>query len=392
MNRSEFLKSIIKRLHDGESVDSVKNEFKEVFKDVPASEIAEAERLLIAGGMPVEEIQRLCDVHASLFEGEVVNDTEGFEMGHPLEVFKAENRGIEKFINSELMPELKEIKSGSEDREKIKYLLAKLSKIDLHYSRKENLLFPYLEREGITAPPKVMWGVDDEIRAKIKFLMEKIDEISREDIIEKFDELISQVKGMIMKEDEILTPLLIHNLTESDWKVVAGESSQIGYVFTGDIEGASPSDAKAWLKEGSAENEGVELGGIRLPSGYFETEELTAVLNSLPCDITFVGADDKVHFFSEQKNRVFPRTRTIIGRRVADCHPPKSLDAVEKLIEAFKSGKKDTESFWIQRGGAFILIRYYAIRNPKGEYLGVLETTEEISELRSLEGNKTLMD
>ena len=124
----------------------------------------------------------------------------------------------------------------------------------------------------------------------------------------------------------------------------------------------------------------------------FETEELTAVLNSLPCDITFVGADDKVHFFSEQKNRVFPRTRTIIGRRVADCHPPKSLDAVEKLIEAFKSGKKDSESFWIQRGGAFILIRYYAIRNPKGEYLGVLETTEEISELRSLEGNKTLMD
>ena len=121
-----------------QSVDSVKNEFKEVFKDVPASEIAEAERLLIAGGMPVEEIQRLCDVHASLFEGEVINDSEGFEMGHPLEVFKAENRGIEKFIDSELMSELKEIKSGSEDREKVKYLLTKLSKIDLHYSRKEN--------------------------------------------------------------------------------------------------------------------------------------------------------------------------------------------------------------------------------------------------------------
>lgn len=147
----------------------------------------------------------------------------------------------------------------------------------------------------------------------------------------------------------------------------------------------------AWLKKGLAEAESRSGEGIQLPSGFFTEKELTHVLNSLPCDITFVGDDDKVHFFSEQPDRVFPRTRTIIGRDVADCHPPKSLEAVEKLVDAFKKGTKDSESFWIQRGDMFILIRYFAVRDDEGKYLGVLETTEEISALRKLEGNKTLM-
>ncbi|MPN57775.1 hypothetical protein SDC9_205469 [bioreactor metagenome] len=132
-------------------------------------------------------------------------------------------------------------------------------------------------------------------------------------------------------------------------------------------------------------------GEIKLPSGFFSTRELEAVLNTLPSDVTFVGADGKVHYFSEGKTRVFPRTRSIIGRDVENCHPPKSLHVVEKLIEDFKSGKKEEERFWIQKGGMFILIRYYAVRDKEGTYLGVVEVTEEISGLRSLEGSKTLL-
>ena len=157
------------------------------------------------------------------------------------------------------------------------------------------------------------------------------------------------------------------------------------------MEGASPSDAKAFARTGSAEPEARPEGAINLPSGYFTGPELTALLNTLPCDVTFVGADDTVHFFIEQPSRVFPRTRTIIGRRVADCHPPKSLPVVEALIGAFKDGSKDSEAFWIQRGEQFILIRYYAVRDGQGKYLGVLECTEEISALRQLEGSKLLM-
>ncbi len=144
----------------------------------------------------------------------------------------------------------------------------------------------------------------------------------------------------------------------------------------------------------SAKGDTLEQSGdkVRLPSGAFTLEELTSMLNTMPGDITFVGKDDKVRYFSEGKERVFPRTRSIIGRDVAHCHPPKSLHVVEKLVDDFKAGVKDEESFWLQRGDQFILIRYYAVRSGSGEYLGVMEVTEEISALRSLEGNKLLAD
>ena len=174
------------------------------------------------------------------------------------------------------------------------------------------------------------------------------------------------------------------------------DSGDIGYAFNGGIEGASPSDATSWYRwnatiSGALDEPASSVDGeIVLPSGHMNTEELTWMLNSLPSDITFVGADDRVRYFSEGKERVFPRTRTIVGREVAHCHPPKSLGAVEALIADFKAGRKESESFWLQKGSSFILIRYYAVRNDKGEYLGVVESSEEISALRSLEGEKRL--
>ena len=255
-------------------------------------------------------------------------------------------------------------------------------------------MFPYLERAGITGPPQVMWGTDDEIRAQIKQAQQAAEARDRMALDAVMPGLIEQIRSMMMKENEILTPMMIHNIDADAWRVIAAESPQIGYVMTGGIEGASPSDAVAWLEgraDAQPEQVAVAEGEVQLPSGCLSLAELTALLNTLPCDVTFVGADDTVRFFSENETRVFPRTRTIIGRRVADCHPPKSMDAVTRLVEAFRSGEKDSESFWIQRGGAFILIRYFALRDTDGSYLGVLETTEEISELRSLEGDKTLM-
>jgi DUF438 domain-containing protein len=268
-----------------------------------------------------------------------------------------------------------------------------LTKLNAHYQRKENLLFPYLEAAGVTAPPKVMWGVDDEIRSlwkKLTIGLEKggIDEL------EVLDELLANVNSMITKENTILMPLLMDKLDEAAWLTIAKDSPEIGYCFNGGIEGASPSDAVAWYRwnasiKGESEPKGPK-GSIQLPSGSFSFEELESILNSLPCDLTFVSKDDKVAYFSEGKERVFPRTRSILGREVANCHPPKSLKAVEKLVQDFKDGKKDSETFYLQRGGLFILIRYYAVRNAAKEYLGVLEVTEEISSLRALEGEKTL--
>lgn len=384
----EALRNILQKLNDGASVDDVKEEFAASFKSVDAREIAAAEAELIKGGLPVEEILNLCNVHAAVVEGSVDVIAVDPERGHPLTVFYQENDGLEEFLAGEYA-EAKSEFLGNGDGGRFVRALKELYKVDKHYGRKENLMFPYLERNGITAPPKVMWGKDDEIRDLIKAVLAKAEAGEKDEAL--IDEMEFEVRGMIQKENEILKPMLVDSLTDEDWKLVAQEGAQYGYAFVADVEGASPSDVAAWVKDEQDLNHRTGDNDVELPSGYFNAYELEALLNTIPSDITYVNAEDKVQYFSEGKHRVFPRTRTIIGRLVEDCHPPKSLDRVLAVVEAFKSGEKDEEHFWIQKDGQFILIRYYAVRGAKGEYLGVVETTEEISELRQLEGSKTLL-
>ncbi len=386
--QAEALKDILRKLSDGASPEEVREEFLASFSTVDASEIAAAEAELIRTGTPVEEILQLCNVHAAVVGGSVKGIEADTGRGHPLTVFYKENEGLTAFLEGDYAQAKAGFLAGDDSGPYVR-ALKELLKLDRHYARKEQLIFPYLEREGITAPPKVMWGKDDEIRNLIKSSLAKAEAGERDERL--FAEMEYEVRGMIQKENEILKPMLVENLTGEDWKTVARESDQFGYAFTGDLEGASPSDAKAWLKgdEGPVQRSGDHA--VELPSGYFSARELEALLNSLPGDITYVNAEGRVQYFSEGKHRVFPRTRTIIGRLVEDCHPPKSLHRVLAVVEAFKSGEKDEEHFWIQKDGLFILIRYYAVRDAGGAYLGVLEVTEEISDLRKLEGSKTLL-
>lgn len=387
--QAEALKDILQQLNAGASVEDVRKKFQMTFDTVDASEIAAAEAELIKAGTPVEEIQQLCNVHASVVEGNVEIVAIDPIMGHPLTVFYSENAGLEKFLAGEYS-EAKSAFLSSDDNKTYVGALKELYKLDKHYSRKEQLMFPYLEKNGITAPPKVMWGKDDEIRELIKKAIKKAEAGEKDETL--FSEMEFEVRGMIQKENEILKPMLVDNITDEDWKVIAQESYQFGYAFVDGIEGASPSDIQAWIKDEQDLDQRRSGNDVDLPSGYFNAHELEALLNSLPYDITYVNADGRVQYFSENKHRVFPRTRTILGRRVEDCHPPKSLHVVESIVMDFKSGKKDEEIFWIQKDGQFILIRFYAIRDAEGKYLGIAEITEEISELRSLEGSKTLLN
>ncbi len=397
------LKEIIEKLHSGASSDSVKQEFAAEFGTVSAEELAMAERRLMeSGAIQVEQVQKLCDVHASVFGGSIEEIHQGRQAdktpGHPAFVFIKENEGLTLFLDTDFSKAVEAYKQNKDEASKADLLAAlqSLSKLDKHYARKENLFFPYMEKAGITAPPKVMWGVDDEIRDLWKACIHGL-ATEGEVAADALDKLVEQVRSMIHKENNILMPMLSGIMDGDAWLTVARDSADIGYCFNGGIEGASPSDALTWYrwnasmggKQEYAPKQDVR-GEIVLPSGHLNLEELTWMLNTLPGDVTFVGADDKVRYFSEGKDRVFPRTRSIVGREVAHCHPPKSLAVVQKLVEDFKAGLKDSESFWIQKGSKFILIRYYAVRNEKKEYLGVVEVTEEISNLRSLEGQKTL--
>lgn len=195
---------------------------------------------------------------------------------------------------------------------------------------------------------------------------------------------------MIFKEENILIPMLLETLTQDEWKTIADGSEEIGYLIDKVPVWKPVKETNEPISETPKVQE--DLGLIELPSGVFKVEELTSMLNILPFDITFVDKNDVVKYFSEGKERFFPRTKAIIGRNVSNCHPPKSVHIVEKIVEDFKNGVKDHEDFWINMGGNFILIRYYAVRNEKGEYLGVLEVTQDIKPIQEITGEKRLLE
>lgn len=396
--RRETLRKLIMRLHDGEPLEAVRKDFNTLLKGISTAEIVELENSLVAEGVPVEEIQRLCDIHAAIL-GSSVEEIHNYkklmeEEGHPVEIFKKENRGIEAFIENSLRPAMENFrKDGSEENaEKLLRAVSRLMEIDKHYNRKENLLFPYMEKYGITTPPKVMWGVDDEIRAEIK---EAADDLRNRrnmpDILNKIENVIAKIKDMIFKEENILFPMVSEVFTEDEWLTIYRESKEIGFCFIDDVEQWKPERVDLEKEEQKKGEKEAEDGYIRFETGILEIEELSAMLDTLPIDITFVDRNDTVKYFSQSKDRIFARTKAVIGRKVQNCHPPASVHVVEKIVEDLKSGKKDHEDFWIRMGPRYVLIRYYAVRDEKGKFLGVLEVTQDIKPIQEITGEKRLI-
>lgn len=377
--RKEKLKEIIKKLHKGHTVEQVQEAFAEHFGSVSAEEISLAEQALIDEGMPVTEVQRLCDVHAAVFKGSIDEihawPEVAMQENHPLTVFKAENKALAALLEG------LRAAVGRGDLAYLRREAPKLSGIDSHYKIKENLFFPFLEQRGVSGPPKVMWGVDDEIRGEIKAALAGLESGGTEAL----RAAITRVEDMAFKEENILLPMLIEHLTKDEWRKVADGLPEFGAFLIAPPE--------AWKgNEGSGKRPGGLSGGrVTLPTGDFGVDELTALLNTLPLDITFVDREGKVRYFSQGAERAFPRTVSVLGREVSNCHPPKSVHIVEKIVEDLRAGRKDVEDFWIRMGDKLILIRYFALRGPDGEYLGVLETTQNIAPLQAITGEKRLM-
>lgn len=398
--RQKTLKSIIKQLHEGKSVEEVKGEFENVFSGVSASEISEAETALIMEGIPVSEIQSLCDVHAAVFKGSIeeIHSMEQQEKepslipGHPVNIFLKENRVLEEIIKTEIRPHLDQV-SDPEHYKALTSGIEHLGKLELHYTKKENLIFPFMEKYDMAAPPKVMWGVDDEIRTQLDIAesMLKKSFANQEQMVKFIKELLTRIEEMIFKEENIMFPMLVEKLTEDEWKMIADDSEGFGYLVE-DVPKWEPRK-KAEVKKEIVKQEPAKMeeGIIQLPTGSFKLEELKCMLNTLPFDITFVDKNDEVSYFSEGKERIFARAKTVIGRNVSNCHPPTSVHMVEQIVADFKSGKKENEDFWIAMGERFVLIRYFAVRDEKGEYMGVLEVTQDITPIKALTGEKRLV-
>ena len=405
--RQQKLKELIKRLHEGASVEEVKADFEKLTTGVTAIEITEMEQALVNEGMAVEEIQRLCDVHASVFKGSIEEihaedsfSVSDFDEGHPIHTFKKENRLIEELLENKVLRFLSDYTEdpSAQRKEKLMEAIHKLASIDKHYRRKENLLFPYMEQYGMIAPTQVMWGVDDEIRKKIKeaqaLLGEEEPEVAKINGVVRT--LVEQVHEMIFKEEEIMIPMLLETFTMEEWMEIEKGSAEIGYTLLHAVKRWIPKKMETPAKEKEViqqePKESEALGKINFDAGALTPEEINAILNTVPLDMTFVGADDRVKYFTQGKERIFDRPKTIIGREVKNCHPPKSVHIVEQIVEDLRSGVKDHEDFWIRMGDKFVYIRYFAVRNKEGEFLGTLEVTQDIKPITELEGEKRLRD
>ena len=388
--RQEDLKAIIKQIHDGLSIEDAKVLFKTKFDSVSTEEIVSMEQSLMEDGMPIEEVQRLCDVHAAVFDGSINDIHKPKEiteiLGHPVQVFLDENKRITELLENEITKYLSDISSTS--RLMLQIGFERLLDIQKHYSRKENLFFPILEQKGNMAIPKVMWGVDNEIRAGIKHVLEELysKETQNSELLAIIEPVMSKVTDMVTKENNILIPMLIKEFSLYSWALIDQESDAIGYFLD--------TPKYDWKTQTIMNPEPVITNDqdFAFDGGSLSNTEANAILNAIPFDMTFIDKDGIVKYFTQGKERVFDRPLTIIGRHVNMCHPPQSVHVVEEIVESFRSGKKDHEDFWIDFHKMFVHIRYYAIRDKDQNYLGTLEVTQDIKPLRELEGEKRLAE
>ena len=406
--RKEALKAILRELHDGAPVEQVKERFRQVLGGVDASEIAAVEQALIDEGLPAEEIQRLCDVHVEIFK-EALEERERPEVppGHPVHTYMKENRALEEIV-SHLSLALGRLPRPGEPgaaealraaAPDLRPLLDRLARVDVHYARKENQLFPALEAHHFTGPTQVMWSIHDDIRGLIKAARQALDRADPEAFRTNLLDALKAIRDMIYKEEHILFPASLDLLSHDEWVRMARGEADIGFAWVEPDRGwpetgarppeeAPPAPGSAAAPEDLAEGPAA----VRLDTGRLTPEQINLLLTHLPVDVTFVDASDRVAYYSEGPHRIFPRSPGIIGREVRNCHPPKSVHRVNMILDAFKAGERDTAEFWLQMGGRFIHIRYFAVRDAKGRYQGTLEVSQDVTEIRTLEGERRLLD
>jgi len=403
--RKEQLKRLIRLLHEGRTVDEVKEEFAALLRDVGPKEVAEIEQALIDEGLPEMEIKRLCDVHALVFREslEVQKHPESLP-GHPIHTCRAENKAAAKVLDK-LEAAIEALRAAPDEVHTAGAWeqLQRVQEYERHYLRKENILFPYLERHGFTGPSAVMWAIHDDVRAWWKELDNLLAAGPGDDpegLVARVEEVFSQmahaVREMFFKEEQILFPTSLDLLTPEEWLEVRAQEPEIGYAYVEPGDRWPPAGAELPKptppKAAEPPKEATVKGLLPLEVGALTPKQLNLLLNHLPVEISFVDAEDTVRYFNRAQERIFHRTPAVIGRKVQKCHPPASVHRVQRILDDFRDGRRDVAEFWIQMQDRFIHIRYFAVRDEKGEYQGTLEVVQDVTGIRALEGERRLLD
>ncbi|MGN0193959.1 MAG: DUF438 domain-containing protein [Pseudoramibacter sp.] len=398
--RRALLKSYIKRLSDGEDLETVRKEFVANFSDVKASEIAMAEQELLASGVPLQDVQQLCDVHSALFHGATqaekiaaaeaavasemkenqpkpLKRQDGGDLefnrlakitGHPLQIFDLENKAIEK--------QIAQMKGALSAGSHILETLNQTRDVAIHYAKKGDLIYPVLKgRYGFSGPSDVMWSVDDEIRDALRDLAGEAaqdEKVMRSvDWRVRLSKALGRAEEMIYKENNILFPLCAKSFSEEEWRQIASDMQ--------DYENCLIDDVPVWEEAESVESEAENADEITFGSGHLRADQLEAMLNTIPMELTFIDDEDYNRYFNDGKGpKLFKRPLMALDRKVYTCHPPKIEPMVRMIIDSFKDGSKDEVAVWNQRAGEPVYIRYLAVRDRKGKYVGTLECVEEM--------------
>lgn len=413
--KQKILKEIVTNLHEGANIKDVQKKFKDIIKNVSPEEIAAMEQSLIDGGVPVEHIQSLCDVHVKVFEDTLEKQKTGKALpGHPVHTYMAENKHLKTLIKRIKKDLRKAVKR--KERGPFETTLTELKEVEIHYQRKENQLFPFLEAVNFTGPSRVMWGKQDEIRVMFKKIDTAFTSNDMNSLKSHVAKLVKALTGMIFMEEKILFPTAMRKLPENSWKQIRKGESEIGYAWikpgnlwdpnvvkTGipDFAKVAAEARKARGEESCSEpkdnpvhasGEKEEAGQIPLDVGSLTGRQINMMLKVLPLDISYVDENDRVLYYSQGKERMFPRSPGIIGRTVQNCHPPKSAHIVQNIVDSFRNKEKNEAEFYFTMNGRFLHIRYFPIYDENGEYKGVIEAGQDLTDIRALEGEQKLLD
>lgn len=390
--RQKAILKILNFIQDGGELEEAKKMFQAVFDQVDVAEITAAERELIAQGLDPRKIQYLCNVHADVFKGNIKENKESSEFekpGHPVHTFKLENIVLKSLVNDALLPDLAKWEKGDKGAlSKLRQELKDLAKIHYHYARKETSMFPIMTKYGITAPPKVMWGVDDKIRkligqANLLISQKDIDQV---EVSKAIKETAHEVLEMIFKEEEIMLPMIDEVANEEDWGNVKNEEEQIGYTLIQKPMNWKPKEKTK--NDGPLSIDKLSSLALNFAEGSLNLEQLSAILDLLPFALTFIDEDDKVAYFGGGAN-IFPHSKNAIGNSVYSCHLPESVPRVKKIFDDFHQGKKDKYEFWFKprHMGRCLYLQYFAVRKDN-KYLGCLEVAQDVTDIRNWKTEK----
>ena len=386
--RVEQLKGFLKRLGTGEDLGAVREDFASQFAHVEASEIMKAEQGLMREGTPLAEVQQLCDLHSALFHGSTIHEQMESEhakveavleaqeksksvvslvetVGHPLNRLTEENKALDALIEATKVKVADKTATVDDVNE--------VRQVSIHYAKKGDLLYPHLKvAYDISGPSMVMWTVDDDIRDGFGRLAraKSIDDAW----YEEFDGLLTRAQEMIYKEQNILFPICAENFSTEEWYQIYKDTEQYEEIFG--VERVAWAEAEAALATQTTNASGDD-NTIALIGGSLTVDQLNAMLNTMPMEVTFVDHEDINRYFNDGE-KVFKRPTTAIGRDVYSCHPPKIEPIVRGIIDSFRKGERDNVAVWLEKVGRPFYVNYMAVRDQNNNYLGTLELVQDM--------------